>query len=72
MAQQEMKLDISLPQGVSQGRKWGGSSGTSRLHTIKARLYNSNERGEEIQVARKIAKGVRRCSEFAELRGEAS
>ena len=38
----------------------GGSSGTSRLHAIKAKLYNSGQRGEEIRDARKIAQEVRR------------
>ena len=49
------------------------SSGTSRLHEIKARLYNSGQEEEgEIQMAKRIAQGMRRHVEIAELWGEAS
>ena len=66
--------------GTQMGRiKWdvvmgmwiGRSSGTSRLHAIKASLYESEYEGEEITVTMKIAQGMRRCAEFVALHEEA-
>ena len=54
----------AMGRTMSLGRKWEGLSGTSRLHAIKARLYDSNYgRGEEMSSEEDSPE----VEEFAEL-----